>query len=187
MDDGASSSCPTFEAKKHTAFWLRHLRLLPRPYVNADTQRVTIAFFCLSALDLLGALATGPAEQTPKVGPDEQQAYREWLWSLQLGELRDPCSRQKGRDILTVHQPTSPSLTFFVIDESLGGGFVGSPAVPTVRHGSATKTNPLPRQGHLAMTYAALLSLAILRDDFSRLDGCGVRTLLRNTQQSDGR
>lgn len=40
---------------------------------------------------------------------------------------------------------------------------------------------------HLIMTYTALLSLAILRDDFSKLDREGLKGLLRATQLSDGR
>lgn len=32
--------CPlSFEGKKHTSFWLRHLRMLPGAYQSADLQR----------------------------------------------------------------------------------------------------------------------------------------------------
>lgn len=27
------------EVKKHSAFWLRHLRMLPSPYISGDLQR----------------------------------------------------------------------------------------------------------------------------------------------------
>lgn len=37
------------------------------------------------------------------------------------------------------------------------------------------------------MTYTALLDLGILRDDFARLDREGIKALLRETQQLDGR
>ena len=37
------------------------------------------------------------------------------------------------------------------------------------------------------MTFSAILSLAILRDDFKRLDRPGLRTFLRRMQQPDGR
>ena len=40
---------------------------------------------------------------------------------------------------------------------------------------------------HLIMTYTALLALAILRDDFTRLDRKGLVALLRQTQTKDGR
>lgn len=42
-------------------------------------------------------------------------------------------------------------------------------------------------QGHITMTYTALLNLTILRDDFSRLDKRGIAALLRALQQPDGR
>ena len=40
---------------------------------------------------------------------------------------------------------------------------------------------------HVIMTYTALLSLAILRDDFSKLDRSRLITLLYTYQQEDGR
>ena len=36
-------------------------------------------------------------------------------------------------------------------------------------------------------TYTALVALAILRDDFTRLDRRGLVTLLRSSQREDGR
>jgi prenyltransferase beta subunit len=40
---------------------------------------------------------------------------------------------------------------------------------------------------HIIMTYTALLSLAILRDDFSRLDRSGLINFIRACQKDDGR
>ena len=40
---------------------------------------------------------------------------------------------------------------------------------------------------HIIMTYTALLSLAILRDDFSRLDREELLHFLRACQRQDGR
>jgi geranylgeranyl transferase type-1 subunit beta len=39
----------------------------------------------------------------------------------------------------------------------------------------------------IIMTYTALLSLSILRDNFSRLDRKGVLKFLKSCQNSDGR
>ncbi|KAF8515289.1 terpenoid cyclases/protein prenyltransferase alpha-alpha toroid [Gautieria morchelliformis] len=39
---------------------------------------------------------------------------------------------------------------------------------------------------HLVMTYTALLSLSILRDDFSQLDRSGLISFLKSTQHTDG-
>ena len=40
---------------------------------------------------------------------------------------------------------------------------------------------------HMIVTYTALISLAILRDDFTRLDRPGLVTFLRSSQRKDGR
>ena len=40
---------------------------------------------------------------------------------------------------------------------------------------------------HMIVTYAALVTLAILRDDFTRLDRRGLVTFLRSSQHEDGR
>jgi geranylgeranyl transferase type-1 subunit beta len=40
---------------------------------------------------------------------------------------------------------------------------------------------------HIIMTYTAFLSLALLRDDFSRLDRAGIVTFLHSCQRQDGR
>ena len=40
---------------------------------------------------------------------------------------------------------------------------------------------------HMIVTYTALISLAILRDDFTRLDRRGLVTFLRSSQREDGR
>ena len=38
----------------HPDYFKKHLALLPNHYQSADTSRMTLGFFCLSALDLLG-------------------------------------------------------------------------------------------------------------------------------------
>lgn len=40
---------------------------------------------------------------------------------------------------------------------------------------------------HVVMTFSAILSLAILRDDFQRLDRAGIAQFLGRMQQPDGR
>uniref|UniRef100_H2XQ59 Prenyltransferase alpha-alpha toroid domain-containing protein n=2 Tax=Ciona intestinalis TaxID=7719 RepID=H2XQ59_CIOIN len=46
----------TFEKKKHIRFFTRILQILPSRYSLLDTSRLTVAFFALSGLDVLGAL-----------------------------------------------------------------------------------------------------------------------------------
>lgn len=48
-------------------------------------------------------------------------------------------------------------------------------------------SHSLQTSAHLAMTYTALLNLAILRDDFSRLNREGLIDFVASCQQPDGR
>ena len=47
---------PRLDVERHTNYFLHCLRSLPRPYTSLDTNRLTVAYFSVSALDLLGAL-----------------------------------------------------------------------------------------------------------------------------------
>jgi hypothetical protein len=42
-------------------------------------SRITIAYFCLSGLDLLGALES-------KSTPEQRKGWEEWVWDLEAGE-----------------------------------------------------------------------------------------------------
>ncbi|KAF9005545.1 terpenoid cyclases/protein prenyltransferase alpha-alpha toroid [Cyathus striatus] len=67
-----------------------------------------------------------------------------------------------------------------------GSGFRPSPFM-TGRHPSEISVNYTEYDTpHIIMTYTALLSLAILRDDFSKLDRAGILTFLRACQREDG-
>ncbi len=60
-----------FHKHRHIKYWLRCLKThLPNAYTSNDSQRVTLAFFILSALDLLGVLHehTSPAERAEYAG-----------------------------------------------------------------------------------------------------------------------
>jgi geranylgeranyl transferase type-1 subunit beta len=99
---------------------------------------MTLSYFCLGALDLLGAIQT-------KLTEEERHEYIDWIYDQQL-------------------------------NQDHGGGFCSSPYLPK----SIAKAN-------LAMTYTALLNLAILRDDFKRLNKGAILRHVRSLQQSDGR
>ena len=47
---------PRLDVERHTNYFLHCLRSLPSPYTSLDTNRLTVAYFSVSALDLLGAL-----------------------------------------------------------------------------------------------------------------------------------
>lgn len=117
------------------------MKTYDRPIIIYDFDycaRMTLAYFCLGALDLLGAFSTHISDQ-------ERREYTDWIYSQQI-----PLEN--------------------------GGGFSSSPHLP---HGART--------ANIAMTYTALINLAILRDDFSRLDRDGVIAHVRDLQIKDGR
>ena len=69
---------------KHVKYWLRCLRtLLPTEYTSNDSNRMVLAFFILSALDVLGVLQT-------HVKSEERQRYIQWIYDSQhhLGGFR---------------------------------------------------------------------------------------------------
>ena len=69
----ASMTRPTIDIPRHIRYFLYCLRTLPTPYTSLDTNRLTVAYFCVSGLDLLGAL--------DKV---DAPALIRWIYSQQL-------------------------------------------------------------------------------------------------------
>ncbi|KAJ7504424.1 terpenoid cyclases/protein prenyltransferase alpha-alpha toroid [Mycena galericulata] len=140
------SSLPKFARIGHAAHVNRCLSGLPASQVELDSSRLAIGFYCIGALDLLGALQTKTSE------PD-RSSWREWIWEQQT----------QGSD---------------------GTGFRPSPF--------ATPDSSMPEPytdydgPNLVMTYTALLTLAILRDDFSNLDRAGLVKFIRACQQENG-
>lgn len=86
----ASAECRVdlpLSIQKHVKFWKLHMSMLPTPYTKADDQRfvssahdrMTLAYFCLSALDLLGQVETTITEV-------EREQFKAWIYSQQLCE-----------------------------------------------------------------------------------------------------
>lgn len=63
--------------ERHVRYWLRCLKtFLPNIYTSNDCNRLTLAFFILSALDLLGCLEARISEQ-------ERRDYIDWIYHCQ--------------------------------------------------------------------------------------------------------
>ena len=63
--------------EKHVRYWLRCLKTyLPNAYTSNEAQRMSLAFFILSALDLLDALHT-------KTTASERSRYVDWILCCQ--------------------------------------------------------------------------------------------------------
>lgn len=70
----------SFRHSKHINYWRRNLKtFLPHHYTGNDSNRMLLAFFILSATDILGDLQTA-------LSSEERQGYIEWIYSCQLPE-----------------------------------------------------------------------------------------------------
>jgi geranylgeranyl transferase type-1 subunit beta len=68
------------EKEKHVRYFLRCLKtFLPYYYTSNDPNRMSLAFFIMSALDILGAIDTS-------VSSDERAGYIDWIYRCQHPE-----------------------------------------------------------------------------------------------------
>lgn len=68
---------PQLDKNRHIQYWLRCLKtLLPGAYTSNDSNRMTLAFFMIAALDLLGVLET-------KATRGERDDYINWIYYCQ--------------------------------------------------------------------------------------------------------
>ena len=109
-----ASAEPEFQKGKHVRYWLRCLKtLLPSAYASQDSQRMTLACFTLSALDLLDALHGNTSHE-------ERQSYVQWIYRCQhpqggfkgfTGASSGDASCQEGR----YWDPANLAATFFAL------------------------------------------------------------------------
>ncbi|WWC66975.1 uncharacterized protein I206_100882 [Kwoniella pini CBS 10737] len=88
----------TFKRNGHINYFIRCLKALPTAAQGSDSNRITAAFFCISGLDLLGALY----ERTSK---EQRDGWIDWIWSLQA-----PSGGFRGSPFMTTqNDKTSPA------------------------------------------------------------------------------
>ncbi len=73
-----SPSEPRLLRDRHTKYWLRCAKtFLPEAYTSNDSNRMTLVFFIISALDLLDLLDS-------KIDTIERDSWINWIYSCQL-------------------------------------------------------------------------------------------------------
>ncbi|WVF66279.1 hypothetical protein IAT40_001019 [Kwoniella sp. CBS 6097] len=88
----------TYKRNGHVNYFLRCLKALPTAAQSSDSNRITAAFFCISALDLLGVLEE-------KTSAEQRAGWIEWIWSLQ-----SPTGGFRGSPFMTTpNDSTSPA------------------------------------------------------------------------------
>ena len=71
---------PSFLRERHVKYWLRCAKtFLPEQYVSTDSTRLSLAYFIVSALDLLNILET-------KITSKERESWIQWIYHCQLAE-----------------------------------------------------------------------------------------------------
>ncbi|KAK9696795.1 Geranylgeranyl transferase type-1 subunit beta [Basidiobolus ranarum] len=145
-----------FAHAKHVKFFKRSLDYLPYQYSSADTNRMTLGYFCISGLDILDKLDV-LSEETKK-------EYIEWIYAQQIHP--------------NVNSPdiNKPICGF------RGSSFTGCPYSPEATSTEATKYD----RANLAMTYTALVLLLTLGDDLSRVNRKAIIGALPYLQRENG-
>jgi len=90
---------------------IRVLQTLPDAMKTMETHRLTIAFFAVSSLDILGAL--------DKLTDPTREEIIEWIYSLQVINKNEMIEEEKQRKSI-IHQTTCSDVKNFA------GGFRGS-------------------------------------------------------------
>ncbi|ORY00020.1 geranylgeranyl transferas-like protein type i beta subunit [Clohesyomyces aquaticus] len=99
---------------KHIKYWRRNLKTyLPHHYTSNDSNRLTLGFFILSALDILGDLQ-------PALSAEERQGYIKWVYSCQIptGGFRGSPGTDFGslrNDGNAVWDPPTVPATYFAL------------------------------------------------------------------------
>ncbi|KAI3393127.1 hypothetical protein diail_4695 [Diaporthe ilicicola] len=78
---------PPLNKPLHLRYWQRCARsLLPHHYTPNDSQRVTLGFFVIAALDLLSSSSSSPGDTDgpkPILSPADRRSMRSWVLSCQ--------------------------------------------------------------------------------------------------------
>lgn len=146
------------DIRRHVMYFRRHWAILPDPYVSADSNRVTLLFFAISALDLL--------DELHKVNAYDKARIRtiEWIYSLQI-------------------KPDSAKSR----EEAGWWGFRGSTwSGAPFGCENACSSFHFNDRANIALTYTALCCLILLEDDLSRVDKEAIIAGMKRLQRPDG-
>ena len=72
----------TFKRNAHLAYFRRCLQAMPSKATEGDGNRMTLAYFCVGALDLLGYFDV----DVDKVDDEKRKTRKswiEWVWAMQ--------------------------------------------------------------------------------------------------------
>ena len=164
--------------KNHIAYFARCLEGLSHHYESLDFSRMTLIYFCVVALDLLGGLESVVDDGSPNGG--WRARIVDWIYNCQVTPSKGAYSWRHcgfrggpyfGQPFESADRPSG--------DGGGGGGGGGG-------DGSAPRRTHEYDHGHIAMTYSALAALLTLGDDLSRVDRAAVVRAMGALQRPDG-
>ncbi|KAL3826246.1 hypothetical protein ACHAXA_006274 [Cyclostephanos tholiformis] len=192
-----------FERNRHIKYIANSLlRNLPKQYSNADTSRLTLVYFCVVSLDVLGCL---PDHRHRRGGTDDGGRGGGRMTTTCCGLVEEEMLIPRDVIVEWIYGLAAfPSSGGGGICGFRGGTYLG-PIVGTPPSSSSSSDDddddddvvrPMTRRSddgrhpydhaHLAMTYVALCTLLTLGDDLSRVDKYGMMRTLRLLQRDDG-
>jgi len=74
---------PAFLHALHVRYFAAHLRRLPPPYTAMESSRMTCVYFCVVALDVLGAL-----DDAAVLPPERRASIVEWVLARSSTRMR---------------------------------------------------------------------------------------------------
>lgn len=142
---------PSLKTPTHLRYWQRCLRtFLPHHYTPNDSQRMTLGFFIIAAIDLLTPSSASPSTSATATSPPDQQQRQQQQQQPPTKPILTPTDRRNLRQwVLACQHPD--------------GGFCGSPThvFPPHQHQDTMGMG----NANIAATYFALLLLAMLAGD----------------------
>lgn len=156
------------QAKRHAKYFTSLLKELPSPYVGLETSRLTVIYFCVIALDMMGRI-----EQV------DGKRVAEYVKSMIVTNTHD--GEQVCGFIGSSFLGNCPGISDIVGTEGSEDDGCGEPGC-----GFTWQLCSEFLEGHLAMTYSALATLYTLGESFDDLPKKAVIRQLSRLQGEDG-
>lgn len=159
------ADCREFLKEKHAKYFVRCLNALPSSVSSLDPIRLSISFFAISGLDVLGRL-----DLLDKF----RSEYIDWIYNFQIIPMLnddDYLERCGFRGSLAATM-------------ALGSQLKDQQSSTISQNGSAS-SHPLDTS-HITMTYAAINSLLILGDNLERVNKKAVLAGVKALQLENG-
>jgi geranylgeranyl transferase type-1 subunit beta len=160
----ASPHLGTFNLSSHISYFTHYLFNLPQPYQGQDNIRLTLLYFALSALDLLGEL-----EELLNQNKHLKNNIINYVYSLQVISKDNNHTSRNG-----FRGSSNAGIQWTHVAHDNDENIRGSEIVHSYD------------EANLAQTYSALAILLILGDDLSRVNKGGIISSLKSLQRGNG-